>query len=74
MKIGQRWPENEMRECKVIFSRALKRCKMQAARLNNKDGRPGYEENLNYYLTMLTNSCKTSSVVVIVLALAWNAL
>ena len=24
MKIGQRWPENEMRECKVIFSRTLK--------------------------------------------------
>jgi len=23
MKIGQRWPENEMQECKVIFSRAL---------------------------------------------------
>jgi len=24
MKIGQRWPENEMQECKVIFSRALR--------------------------------------------------
>ncbi len=24
MKIGQRWPENEMRECKVIFSRTPK--------------------------------------------------
>ncbi|MCP5007017.1 MAG: hypothetical protein GY941_24175 [Planctomycetes bacterium] len=23
MKIGQKWPENEMQECKVIFSRTL---------------------------------------------------
>jgi hypothetical protein len=23
MKIGQRWPENEMRECKVIFREPL---------------------------------------------------
>ncbi len=23
MKIGQKWPENEMQECKVIYSRTL---------------------------------------------------